>query len=287
MANPLLKLIGSKRHPRGPGFGRARPHHLELSGTHIHFKPPPNSDHKVPFDPMPEKYNLYDEKLFHVDPVRENSLPTATLYTEGWSYYGLPLFQGEIGCLTMAIFVVHTPRHGNLFHADNFIRALDEEVLEQYGPGSHPSITYLNWASKNIHGNDWVRFNTQQIDDLHNYADWVLPISESHLLFFAFPHYVHKPGTRLNEAYREMEDRIMATVRIDWSPDSLRQKQEAQSQDPDARLPEQREPWEWPASEWEKYRVKSEMEELQELAERLGREAEAEQDEREKRRQAG
>lgn len=282
MFTSLFKLIGSKQNPRGPGFRRNRPHQLELSGTRIIFRTPPNSDINVQFKKKPEKYNLYDLQIPALDP-ESNELPWKTIYTEGWSFFGLPVIQSEIGCLTMAVVIVHNNRHGNLFSPDNFIKALDEKIKLDYGPGSgmYQYISCLDWQVQQVHGNDWVRFNSERIGDLHNYAVWVIPISEEHMLFFGFPHFVHRPGTKLNEAYRILEDQIMSTVTIEWSEDILRQKQAAVEQWPEVKLPERRPVMEWPDCEWEKHKPYDPMAELRETAERIKRER-AEREETEK-----
>jgi len=267
---PLLKLIGSKQYPRGPGFKRARAHQLDLSGTRVEFKTPPNSDVMVPFDPMPEKYNLYDEKVRNYKPKKPTDMHWRTLYTEGWSFFGVPLVQGEIGQLNLGVFFVHTPRHGNLFNPDNFLNALDERLGGRYGPISeqHRAIARIDWQLKTIHGNDWVRYWNQKIDVLNNGVEWVTPITEEHMLFFGFPHFINRPNTRLNEAYSKLEDQIMSTVKIDWSADILRQKQAAAEKWPDVKLPRQRPVLEWPEEEWAKYAPKDELAELFEEAAR-------------------
>jgi len=258
---PLLKLIGSKQYPRGPGFKRARAHQLDLSGTRVEFKTPPHSDVKVSFKKKPEKYNLYDEIVRSYKPKKPTDMHWRTLYTEGWSFFGVPLIQGIIGKLKLGVNFVHTSRHGNLLNPENFLNALDQMLEGDHGPatGQWRKISRINWQVKTIHGNDWARFNTRRVEDLHNYADWVIPITEEHMLLFNFVHFVHRPNTRLNEAYRELEDQIMSTVKIDWSADILRQKQAAAEKWPDAQLPHQRPVLEWPEEEWAKYAPKDEL----------------------------
>ncbi len=284
MLTSLLKLIGSKTYPRGPGFKRARTHRLDLSGTRVEFKTPPHSDVRVSFKEKPEKYNLYDEQVRNYQPQKPTDMHWRTMYTEGWSFYGIPLFQSVIGKLKLGVFFVHTPRHGNLFNPENFLNALDEWLEGYYGPISEQrkAIARIDWQRKTLHGNDWACYRNQKIGDLYSDGDWVIPITEEHMLFFGFAHYVSRPGTRLNEAYRALQEQIMATVKIDWSADVLRQKQAAAEKWPGARMPAQLPPLEWPDEEWEKHRPYDSFDELRELSAKIERERAAEAAEKEK-----
>jgi len=60
----MLRIFGSKKHPRGPDWSKGREHCLDFSGTKFYFYVPDYTSPHGSFEPKPEKYNIYDESIF-------------------------------------------------------------------------------------------------------------------------------------------------------------------------------------------------------------------------------
>ena len=84
----MLRLFGSKKHPKGPNWSKAETHCLELSGTRVCFTTPPNNHRKFHFEARPDKYNIYDDALF--SPVEGSDEPARTMdgggFQKNWEF---------------------------------------------------------------------------------------------------------------------------------------------------------------------------------------------------------
>lgn len=252
-----MALFGSKKNPRGPDFRQAREHVIDLSGSKVHFKSPPHSEINVPFKEMTTSYNIYDESIYKERSDIENDIPGIGCYREGWAFQGKPIIESQIGELTFVIEIYHITGKTSLLHPDNLIDAISNVIFVSKGPGNQPdhrSYCRMNWKVQDFNGTMWSHYDSFQAHNLHGSTEWCTSLSNEHLLYFSFVRYINKPNTELNRAYDELIEKIMSTVRIEWSADALQQQAEAMKKWPDAKLPEHLPELTWPEEVWEAHK---------------------------------
>jgi len=243
-----MALFGSPQHPKGPSLKRGYPHTLDFSGTRVAFATPRHSKITVPFDPMSDRYNLYEPELFGARDDIENDVPWRMCYTEGWSLFGLPLIHGRMGDLNLTITAFHNPRHGSLFRPAHLEQSIEDRLYVTKGPGAREGQfivlphSRLRWGINLVHGVNWAHYDVAEVDDLDGETAWVIPLTDEHSLYFFFTRYIFKQNTQLNAAYDDLIEHIMASVKIEWSAEAQRQQTEAKQRWPgetlSANLPE-------------------------------------------------
>jgi len=243
-----MALFGSPQHPKGPSLKRSYYHTLDFSGTRVAFATPRHSETTVPFNPMPGKYNLYEQELYGVRADIENDVPGIICYTEGWSFFGRPVIHGRMGDLTLSITAFHNPRHGSLFRPAHLEKSIEDRLYVASGPGAGKRrfITLphsrLRWGVSSVHGINWAHYDVVNVDDLDGHTAWVIPLTDEHSLYFFFTRFIFKQDTQLNTAYDNLIEHIMASVKIEWSAEAQRQQDEAKQRWPgetlSANLPE-------------------------------------------------
>ncbi|MFA5531348.1 MAG: hypothetical protein WDA11_11845, partial [Thiohalomonadaceae bacterium] len=62
--------------------------------------------------------------------------------------------------------------------------------------------------------------------------------------------FIFAKNTRLDAVYDDLIERVMSSVRIEWSADARRQQTEAQAQWPDQKLPASLPELTWSDAEW-------------------------------------
>jgi hypothetical protein len=260
----MLRLFGSKKHPKGPNWSKAETHCLELSGTRVCFTTPPNNDRDFPFEAQPDKYNIYDDALF--SPVEGSDEPARTMdggFQKNWEFRTLlggrdsPIFD-TIGWVRFLVLVVKDESFGSLLEPQSFLKAVNQRINYQAGPRSG------HWKEKFLH----VRKNwrIQYLDDVAfaHYAHheraadgfvnvsqfWQAPLTDKHYIDLSFDRFIYAKNTRLDAVYDDLIARVMSSVRIEWSADARRQQAEAQAQWPDQALPESLPELTWSDEEW-------------------------------------
>ena len=131
----MFKLFGSKKHPKGPDWSKAKEHCLDLSGTRIYFTLPPHSDTTTSFKPQADKYNIYDDSIFWKDD--KSNLSAAYMnggFKSGWEYKTLP-FLKPIGRLDLGIGIIKATTPVPLTNIENFINFINHD------------FKWLHWSS--------------------------------------------------------------------------------------------------------------------------------------------
>lgn len=259
----MIQLFGSKKKPKGPNWSRAREHCLDLSGTRICFKTPPNNDRDFPFKKRPTTYNIYNDSLFQATDDSEQPTYMDGGFTENWEFRSLfgsrtSLLFGQIGWVRFGVVVIKVDSGGSLYNVDNFLNAIKQSAYYSQGPKSGHS------RFKSIHvRKDW---KVQKLDQVqfahyshheraeHNMIDviefWATPISKKHYIILRFERYKFTDNSNLDQTYDELIEKVLSTVRIDWSPEALRQQEEARSKWPGQKLPESLPEISWTEEEW-------------------------------------
>ena len=134
----MFKLFGSKKHPKGPDWSKAKEHCLDFSGTKVFFSTPPHSDPDDSFKKKPISYNIYDDKNFHSSSNEKAKIQSLNGgYEESWRYTGFPLF-GEIGSLKLGIGITCYTDFHSLYNHDCFLEAVNYGLNCNFGPISNP-----------------------------------------------------------------------------------------------------------------------------------------------------
>jgi len=130
-----MALFGSPQHPKGPSLKRSYYHTLDFSGTQVTFATPRHSRTLVPFESLPDRYNLYEPELFGARDDIKNDVPWRLCYSEGWTFFGWPVVHGRMGDLNMSITAFHNPHHGSLFRPAHLERSIKDQLYVTKGPG--------------------------------------------------------------------------------------------------------------------------------------------------------
>jgi hypothetical protein len=251
----MFKLFGSRKHSKGPDWSKAKEHYLDLSGTKIYFKTPPNNNPDVPFETQPEIYDLYDANIFfQTSYLSKQSSEMEGGYSEDWQYTGFPLF-GQIGSLSLGIGVVHNPEFGSLNNPDNFVAAINQHINYTSGPLSRYEKGYYshirkNWFIQSLGDTPFVHYERHVSHALHSMRFWNTQISDEHYMYIVFNKLISYKNTNLDQAYDELIDKILSTIRIEWSADAVKQQIEAKAKWPDQKLPESLPELTWSDEEW-------------------------------------
>ena len=251
----MLKFLGSNKYPKGPKLEIVKEHFLDLSGTRIYFKTPPHTDSDVPFKVKPEKYNIYDKSIFWSYPdLTESAMEMEGGYTENWVYYGLPIFK-SIGRLGFGIGVIRNLDFGSLLSPVNFINAINQNINYSAGPLSRLSKGYYskvrnNWSIQILDRAQFVHYEFHKSHCLHSNGYWVAPISDDHYIYLTFSKLINHEKTNLHQTYDELIENVLSSVRIEWSPDALRQQAEAKQKWPNQSLPGSLPELTWTDEEW-------------------------------------
>ncbi|VAW60110.1 hypothetical protein MNBD_GAMMA11-1018 [hydrothermal vent metagenome] len=253
----MFKFFSSKKHPRGPDWSTAREHCLDFSGTKFYFRVPEHTDPIISFKPKPEKYNIYDESIFWKDTELNN--PASFLeggFSIDWQFKGSPL-SGRVGRLKFSIAITRNTSLGSLYRPDNFIASINQQLNYSLGPLSALSNLYncriirKNWSIRSIGQIPYAYYEEHESNSLSSSSYWKTPISDEHYLTFAFHKHIYEPDTTLHQAYNELIEKILSSVRIEWSAEALKQQAIAKEKWPDEKLPEHLPELEWPDEEWQ------------------------------------
>jgi len=95
-----------------------------------------------------------------------------------------------------------------------------------------------NWQIQNIDQTPFIRYGTYKSGSLYSSNYWKTPISDEHYLVFAFHKHIFKPDTMLPQAYNKLIAKILASMRIEWSDEALKQQTIAKEKWPNEKYPE-------------------------------------------------
>jgi len=267
----LSKLLGSKKHPKGPSWAKATEHCLDLSGTKVYFRVPEHTDPTSSFKPKPEKYNIYDDEIFWKNTDFDE--PASFMdggYSTGWQFIGFPLFK-KIGRLKFGISVTRNTSLGPLNKPENLVTAINQYLYYSIGPISgHPKGRYSsrkNWFIQNIDKTPFIHYEKHESNSFYKCRYWETAISNEHFISFTFIKHIYKPNTNLHKAYDELIEKILSSIRIEWSAEALKQQAAAKEKWPDDKLPESLPELSWSDEEWQACESEADKEQRQLLRE--------------------
>jgi len=242
----MWQLFGTRKHPKGPDFRRARDHVLDFSNIQLCFKAPPYHHPGVESTQFPSRYNLYDPALYQ--PEEDFPLPPYQhcCFVTTWVCYGLPFLHYK-GWLDMHITLHQYAEHASLFNPAMFEATLDTYIDHRWGPHAHKVYERrgriegrYDWATSRINGVDWVQFDTVSVisylDDTRNlYRCYATPLSETHFMVVTFDKYQMRLAYDVNAAFDPLIGDIMQSMQIGWSEEALREQQVAKEKWPGAK----------------------------------------------------
>ena len=252
----MLNWLGSKKHPKGPNWASAREHVLDLSGSRFYFTVPAHTDSQIPFKPEPETYNIYDASGFWKSAAGQGNSSIHFLeggFASSWLFKGFALF-GAIGSLDLGISIVRNSTFGSLYKSEHFMAALNQQLNYRVGPLSGTRKgryqTRHNWSLQRICPTAFACYDEWEGLDVSRFCK--IPISDAHYISVEFRKHIYQDDARipLHQAYDALINKIIASIRIEWSADALAQQAAAKQQWPDDTLPATLPELVWSDEEW-------------------------------------
>jgi len=220
----IKRLFASPKNLVGkPSFEKAPWYHIELSGTKVVFKNPPQTM-AGPTNDWPKSLNIYDQDAFNTWPEKDGG--TKSIFKNYWSYftnYFGSYVGGHIGGLTVQIIIQRRYSGSGLLDktvARDWVWSnihstwveKNKERIKNYKELDYPDgplevchypDTPERLESVQINGLEWILAEFCFGDEkFSRERDYYLPISDEHLLVILFN---YRPAL---SAYKELLDEM-------------------------------------------------------------------------------
>ena len=239
----------------GPNLGRAPVREINLSGTEISFNCPPQTA-QIPAFSGGNNFdiNTAGEVEFH-----NINLASKLIFSSGWNFYDKSFMGSSYGGLDVSIVLIHTMEQRDA-HRSLFKKVCLEEWICESNELNYGRKNKEKWENRDKYelpitpeGSFWQYPKTAEDLQWHNYNNrgWVyyetfqprrvpwmmyeIAISHRHVVSIAWtPNAFHgldffSPKHNLRAATKSLMESIMATMKIELSPDAQHQYDEAMS----------------------------------------------------------
>lgn len=241
---------------------------IDLSGNLFEITLPPQ-DYDFPEDPRNDRINVFDSSLYDYDtepdrngyPPSQEGVSRSGLFRRNWFTYG-PVWQaGHIGtlqCVAVICDTSHMSPDLDCFNPEHLEKLILHSLYYSYGPGFalNEHTTPVNWQVRSIDGiklvylESWSR-KPAWIKDNDPYRDanfsirLITPLFSNKYLLVSFSATGSLPADESNRIMFQRIEAIIATLKLQLSPEALRQKAQAALTYPDAHYSSHREPEPW------------------------------------------
>ncbi len=266
----LARLFASKQRPYFKNPSHWDTLSLDLSGSRLEITLPPQ-DYDFPEKPHMPKVNVFDESLYRykTEPDRNGNPPSHRGVTvpgilkRNWFTYG-PIWRashiGSLQCYAVIADISRMTPKMNCFNPDQLERLIMHDLYYSEGPGfgRNEHTCPVNWQVRSIQGTDWVYLeswskkpswkedsNADRYKDAH-FSVWLFtPLFENKYLLVTFTALGSMPAEASNRVMFRRIEAIIDSLKLQLSPEALRQKAEAEQAHPEARYSPRREPESW------------------------------------------
>lgn len=242
---------------------------FDLSGNRFEITLPPHDD-ESPKEPHRPNVNVFDTSIYAYNsdpdyngyPASKRGITAPGILKRAWSTYGPPWRFQCLGILSVSITVCDISKMAadlNCFNPEQFERLIMFYLYNNRGPGRGLSehTCPINWKIHNIEGTEWVYLESwprrpewKEEDDNRNreanFTVWLLaPIFADKHLLLTFYSTGSRPPAPSNKLMLERIEAIISGLRLQLSPEALKQKTEAEQRSPGAKYSQHREPEAW------------------------------------------
>ncbi|WP_157209921.1 hypothetical protein [Marinimicrobium agarilyticum] len=249
-----MRLIGTRKNPKGPSLSRPESHRLDLSGTKVQFEAPRHNDALVPDQSdLAINLNIYDPKRFgQSEKSNSDEIPTRALAVKWWEYTGLPILDGTgyLGRIEFQVYLSHMPAFSSLFRPKSLECAVERYIYMSPSSTQYPGTNRLDWRVIDINGSRWVNYGMIGWTAMYNAEEvytsfWQIPVTDEHLLTVEFVQVIALKRTNLKQAFQKVIDAVMNSFTIELSSDAAAQKAQVEKDHPGEVLSESLPPYEF------------------------------------------
>jgi hypothetical protein len=241
---------------------------FDLSGSRFEITLPAQ-DYEFPEDPHKERINLFDEKLYSYKdepdrngyPASHEGISDAGIFRRNWFTYG-PFWEGgNIGVLQCSAVLIDISRmvpELNCFNPEHLERLALFGLYYSKGPGFgiNEHTCPVNWQIRTLNGSDWVYFESwykvadweEQVDAAApaDFSVWLIsPLFDDKYLLVTFSAIGSVPVEASNLLMLQRIETIIPSIKLQLSPEALKQQAEAKQKYPAANYSQTREPEPW------------------------------------------
>jgi hypothetical protein len=244
----------------------------DLSGNRLEITLPPQ-DYDFPEDDNGKRFNLFDQSVYDydVEPDRNNhtahqrGISKDAIVRRNWDTYGSFWLGHPLGKLQCAAVICDTsrmPSQLNCFNPEQMERLIIHALYYSKGPGfgdgdgSNEFDTPVNWQIKQLHGVEWVYFESwkrrpEWVTFTHStygchFSSWlVTPLFANKYMLLSFSAIGSLPAEPSNSLMHQRIQQIIPGIKLSFSPEAQKQRTEAQYRFPNAKYSSARTPEAW------------------------------------------
>lgn len=265
----LNRLFASKKRPCFNSSPRWQVLNYDLSGCQFGITLPPQ-DYEFPEEKWGSQFNLFDSNWYRYDEAADRNgypptckgISDAGILIRKWSTYG-PIWRADrIGVLQCSAVVCDKSRMKpdlDCFNPGQFERLLVHGLYYTYGPGFglDEYSTPVNWHIKTINNVEWIYFESwsrkaewEAPDTPFNYdSDFTVsicaPLFKDKYLKISFVSTGSVPACSSNELMHSRIRTIISNLRLQLSPESVKQQADTKQRYPNIRYSPSRQPEDW------------------------------------------
>ena len=242
----------------------------DLSGNRLEITLPPQ-DYEFPEEDRGKRFNLFDSNIYDYDtepdrngnPAHREGVSVPSILRRNWYTYG-SVWQaqhiGSLQCAAVICDISHMPQGLNCFNPEQLERLAIHGLYYSKGPGfgngTNEFDTPVNWQIKQLHGVEWVYFEswkrrpewvtfTHGTYGCHFTTSLVTPLFADKYLLLSFSATGSLPAEPSNNLMHQRIQQIIPSIKLSFSPEAQKQRTEAQHRFPDAKYSSTRTPEAW------------------------------------------